>query len=65
MEEILAYIETVDECQIEELLEAVLRRYAVIHPQWELSTFSVRRESDRNEQINKMICMLETIKDTH
>ena len=51
-----------DEIEIEKLLKAVLRRYAVLYPDWEISTISLQKSSDRNEQLDRMIAMLQRMK---
>ena len=51
-----------DEIQIEKLLNAVLQRYAVLYPDWEISTISLQKSSDRNEQLDRMIAMLQRMK---
>ena len=51
-----------DEVEIEKILKAVLRRYAVLFPDWEVSTISLPKNPERNEQINRMIEMLKKLK---
>ena len=48
--------------EIDELLNAVLDRYAELFPDWEVSTISLERSIDRNEQIDKMIAFLQKLK---
>lgn len=48
--------------EIEELLKAVLQRYSVLFPDWEVSTISLQKSSDRNEQLDWMIEMLQRMK---
>ena len=47
-----------DEIEIEKLLYAVLQRYAVLFPDWEINTISLQKSSDRNDQIDRIIAML-------
>ena len=54
-----------DEVEIEELLKAVLRRYAVLFPDWELSTISLQKSADPNEQIDRVIEILQKKKTSH
>ena len=51
-----------DEFEIEALLKAVLRRYAELFPDWELTTISLHKGSDRNEQLDRMIVLLQQLK---
>lgn len=48
--------------EIGELLKAVLKRYAVLFPDWEVCTFSVQKSEDKNQQIDRMIEMLQKFK---
>lgn len=55
-------VEQADETQIDGILQAVLRRYAELFPDWEVSTVSVCKSEDRNEQIDRMIGTLQKMK---
>ena len=55
-------IEQANAGDIEKLLDAVLRRYAVLYPDWDLNVFSVQKSVDENEQLDAMIGMLEHFK---
>lgn len=48
--------------EIDTLLKAVLRRYAELFPDWEVSTISLEKSSDRNEQLDRIIVMLQKMK---
>jgi len=54
-----------DGAEIEKLLKAVLHRYRVLFPDWEVSTVALEKTSDRNMQIDRMIAMLEKMKSLH
>ena len=45
--------------EIEALLKAVLNRYAVLFPDWEIDTVSVEKCTDRNEQLDRIIAALQ------
>ena len=62
MEDLLKEIAHAQEEQIELLLTAVLSRYAVLYPDWEISTISIQKTADRNQQIDRTIQMLERLK---
>lgn len=55
-------IAAADAAEIEKLLKAVLQRYAVLFPDWEVSTISLQRSSDRNYQLDQIIAMLQQLK---
>ena len=62
MEELLVAIAVSDEEAIEELLRAVRKRYAELFPDWELSMISVKKNADKNEQLDKFIALLQNLK---
>ena len=51
-----------DGAKIDKLLKAVLQRYAELFPDWELSTISLQKSSDRNEQLDRIIGVFEKMK---
>ena len=53
-----------DEQEIEQLLKVVLQRYTVLFPDYEVSTVSLPKSSDRNEQLDCMIASLQKMKTT-
>lgn len=60
-----AFVEKIaqaNEAEIEQLLKAVLQRYAELFPDWEVSTISLQKTSDRNEQIDRLIETLEKMR---
>ena len=60
--DILKEIACLSEDDIVEVVEAVLKRYSELFPDWEISTFSLCRAEDRDSQINLTIQMLENMK---
>ena len=62
MEDLLLAIAQSDEDAVEELLRAVRKRYAVLFPDWELSMISVKKNADKNEQLDKFIALLQNLK---
>ena len=55
-------IAQVDEIDMEELFQAVRQRYAVLFPGWEAVVIFVERSSDRNEQLDRIIGILQNMK---
>ena len=51
-----------DEMLLSQLLRAVLQRYEELFPDWEISTISLEKCSDTNEQLDRMITILEQMK---
>ena len=52
-----------DGCEVEELLKALIQRYAVLYPHWELGVISLKKTMDRNEQLDGMIRILQGLKE--
>lgn len=48
--------------EITEMLDAVLRRYNELFPQWETTLISTEKCRDTNEQINRAIDVLQKLK---
>ena len=48
--------------EMDEILKTVLFRFGELYPEWEISTVSVLKSEDRNEQLDRMITLLEKIK---
>ena len=49
--------------EIADILDYVLFRYKQLHPQWELSVISIEKTVDKNEQLDKMIEILQNMKE--
>lgn len=62
MPDLVKEIAKADRAEIEKLLTAVLQRYAVLFPDWEVSTISLQKSADRNEQFDRVIAMLQKMK---
>lgn len=52
-----------DGCEVEELLKALIQRYTVLYPDWELGVISLKKTMDRNEQLDGMIRILQGLKE--
>ena len=64
MQKILSEIAQANENEMNELLKAILRRYAVLCPNREVSVISLPKEENRNEQLDMIISVLQKMK-TH
>lgn len=62
MFDLVEEIAQAEEMEMEALLDAVLQRYAQLYPDWEISTISLEKSSDKKEQIDRIIAMLQKMK---
>ena len=62
MLDLIKEIALVDDMQISDVLDAARKRYNELFPDWEVSTVSIQRSTDRNEQIDRLIAMLQNMK---
>ena len=62
MDELLARIRQMDEPGFEGMLKEVLERYNDLFPGWELCAIPIRQNADRNQQIDRLIQTLESMK---
>ena len=57
------YIENAKPEELDELLQAVLKRYREVYPDWEIITVSLEKAVDKNEQLDRIIQLLEKWKE--
>ena len=62
MPDLIERIEKADGEELEVILKAVLSRYSVLFPDWELSTVSLHKTEDCNAQLDSMITVLQKMK---
>ena len=62
MHDLFAEIARADGNKIEEILNALLHRYAELFPDWEVSTISLQRSQDKNEQHDRIIGVMQNMK---
>lgn len=48
---------------IQDVVQAVFAQYQALYPDWDISILSLEKEKDRNEQIDRVIALLERLKD--
>ena len=48
--------------EIETFMKAILARYSELFLDWEMTAFSIRKCTDRNEQLDRAINMLQKMK---
>ena len=56
------FIAKADGITTENLLNAVLQRYGELFPDWEVGTISFEKCTDRKEQLDRMIAVLQGLK---
>ena len=59
----LKYIKEIKPEEINDVLLAVLDRYRELFPDWEIITISLEKAVDKKEQLDRIISMLETMKE--
>lgn len=62
MEAIIERISQASPSEAEHLLKAIQDRYHALYPDWDLCIFSLEKSADRNEQLDKIIHMLQGMK---
>ena len=62
MQQLMEKIAHLEAGQIGEVLDSVLERYGELFPNWEISTISLDKTRDRNEQLSRVIALLESMK---
>lgn len=62
MKKILEEIGQANAASLDEIIKAVLRRYAELFPSWEVIFISLEKNTQRNVQINRIIETLEKMK---
>ena len=63
MEKILERIAEADSEELEKLLKAITDRHNVLFPGWDINITTIKKDEDRVEQLNRMIRILENLKD--
>ena len=63
MQNLIAKIEQVDADHFAPVLSAVCKRYAALFPDWEVNVITIRKNDDRNAQIDSIIQMLQNMKE--
>ena len=62
MQSLVEQISQAGEMEIADIFEASWRRYSALFPDWEITTISLQKASNRNEQIDRVIAVLEAMK---
>lgn len=62
MVDLVKEIAKVDDMEISNVLEAARKRYNELFPGCEVCTVSIEKSSDQNEQLDRMIAILQNMK---
>ena len=62
MADVLQEISRAQDEELQEMMTALIKRYEEVFPAWELSVISIEKTGDRNEQIDRVIELLEKMK---
>ncbi len=62
MHDLIKKIAQVDDMEISNVLDAVRKRYSKLFPDWEVCIVSLEKSTDRNEQLDRLIAMLQNMK---
>lgn len=62
MDTIMTQIHKADSDQIYLLLEAVHERFRVLFPDWEISTVTIEKSGNQNEDINRILAVWNSVK---
>ena len=64
MKQILDKIYAATPNEIEQILKAALARYRELYPEWDISTLSLEKAGDKNEQLDRVIDLLRNMKES-
>ena len=60
---LLERVGSATDLEIPEIFRVALQRYNACFPDWEVSTISVEKKGDRNNQLDEVIRLIEGMKD--
>ena len=59
--QLLSHIENADDILIQQVIQAVIRRYSIVFPQWEVVFYSLpKKPTQRRQHIETLIQFLQT-----
>lgn len=59
----LEMIQNATALEINDMLQAVLERYRELYPNWDISTISIEKAVDKNQQLDQIIALIEKLKE--
>ena len=60
----LQKIQNANPNEAERYLNAIVKRYSVLYPDWDLTMVSLQKSDDKNEQIDRIISFIESLRPT-
>ena len=60
---LLDEIKKIEKENIQDAVQAVLAQYQALYPDWDISLLSLEKIGDKNEQIDRVISLLEKLKE--
>ena len=57
------WIKTAEPEELEDILKALLKRYREVYPEWDVSVITLEKTADKKEQLDRMIQLLEKMKE--
>ena len=61
--ELLDKIKRLGPEEIQDILDALLTRYRELYPDWDVNIVSLEKRKTKNEQLDEMIALLESMKE--
>ena len=61
--ELLDKIKRLEPEEIQDILDALLTRYRELYPDWDVNIVSLEKRKIKNEQLDEMIALLESMKE--
>ena len=49
--------------EIQDVLQALVERYRQLYPDWDINIISLEKKRSRNDQLDEMITLLESMKE--
>ena len=62
MEKIISRLMEMDSNQLEQIFEALKQRHAQLYPDWEIHIMSIKKDTDRSMQIDRVVALLNGLK---
>ena len=61
--ELLDKIKRLEPEEIQDILDALLVRYRELYPDWDVNIVSLKKRKTKNDQLDEMIALLESMKE--
>ena len=61
--ELLEKIKRLESEEIQDVLQALVERHRQLYPDWDINIVSLEKKRSRNDQLDEMITLLESMKE--